>query len=252
MLDNKALIEGVLFASQHPVSAQTLAEVLGIEKADVETILAEIEAMYESVAHGFHLRKIGGGFQFRTKVELKEVMAKFYEKKAPRLSQATLEVLSIIAYKQPATRPEIEKIRGVDCTGVLKTLLERGLIEMKGRSDLPGHPVVYATAPRFLEWFQIPSLEDLPPLSEIEALNKASVSEGADHLMDLLNRDGGFKPEDIEDIDGTLQNISRMKSIEDLEKEAFPERQQPAETAVSSADTVTVSVPDASQPEVTA
>lgn len=224
MLDHKALIEGVLFASQHPVSAQTLAEVLGVEKTEVETILAELEATYDSQSHGFHLKRIGGGFQFRTKVELKEVMAKFYEKKAPRLSQATLEVLSIIAYKQPVTRPEIERIRGVDCTGVLKTLLERSLIEMKGRSDLPGHPVVYATAPRFLEWFQIAALEDLPPLSEIEALNKASASEGAENLMDLLNKDGGFKVEDIADIDGTLQSVGRMKSIEDLEKEAFPER----------------------------
>ena len=224
MLETKALIEGVLFASQHPVSSQTLAEVLGVEKTEVEDLLNALEAHYDQQDHGFHLKRIGGGFQFRTKVELKEVMAKFYEKKAPKLSQATLEVLSIIAYKQPATRPEIEKIRGVDCTGVLKTLLERGLIEMKGRSDLPGHPVVYATAPRFLEWFQISALEDLPPLSEIEALNKASASEGADHLMDLLNRDGGFKVEDIQEIDGTLQGISRMKSIEDLEKEAFPEK----------------------------
>ena len=118
-----------------------------------------------------------------------------------------MEVLSIISYKQPITRPEIEKIRGVDCTSILKTLLERELIEMRGRSDLPGHPVVYGTTPKFLEWFQINSLADLPPLSEMEVVNRGR-EEGMDQLLDTLTKDDGFQAESLNDMDQTLKSLA--------------------------------------------
>jgi len=234
MLSLKAQIEGIIFAATHPVSVKTVAEVLDISKEDVEAIVAELKAVYEQDDHGMLLAEIGGGFQFRTKPELKDIMAKFYEKKPPRLSGPMLEVLSVIAYKQPVTRPEIEKIRGVDCTAVLKGLLDKGLIEMTGRSNLPGSPTIYGTTPKFLEWFQIASIEHLPPLSEVEALNK-NVVEGSDNLLELLNRDEGFVAESIQEMDDTLQSVGRMKSIEQLEQEAFgkPEGEASSETSVS-------------------
>jgi segregation and condensation protein B len=224
-LENRALVEGVIFAATHPVSAKTLADVLSLDLELVESLLQEIMAECAHGTHGFELKKVGGGFQFRTKVELKEIMARFYEKKPPRLSGPLLEVLSVIAYKQPVIRPEIEKIRGVDCTGVLKTLLDKELIEMKGRSPLPGNPVLYATTPKFLEWFQIAGLEELPPLSEVEALNK-DAAEGAEHLMGLLNRDEGFHAESIQEMDETLQSVGRIKSIEEIEASLLEPSQQ--------------------------
>ncbi|MDB5038107.1 MAG: scpB [Bacteriovoracaceae bacterium] len=137
MISKRGLLEGLIFASAHAVSKNTMKEVLELTAEEVDTLLEEIRTHFDNENHGFYLATIAGGFQFRTRTELKETMAKFYEKKPPRLTQATLEVLSVIAYKQPIIRPEVEKIRGVDCTGILKTLLERELIEMRGRSDLP-------------------------------------------------------------------------------------------------------------------
>lgn len=229
MLSTKALVEGIIFAATHPVSIKSLSEILEIPREEIESAVRELQTETETDDHGMVLQEIGGGYQFRTKVELKDLMAKFYEKKPPRLSQALLEVLSVIAYKQPVTRPEIEKIRGVDCTAVLKGLLDKNLIEMQGRSNLPGTPVIYGTTPKFLEWFQIANLEHLPPLSEVEALNKR-VEEGADNLIELLNRDEGFISESIQEMDDTLKDVGRIKSIEDLEAEAFGTK---AETAAS-------------------
>jgi len=220
MLVTKGLVEGLIFASSHPVSIKSLSEVLEISKEEIETAVQELQTETESDSHGMILQEVGGGYQFRTKIELKELMAKFYEKKPPRLSQALLEVLSVIAYKQPVTRPEIEKIRGVDCTAVLKGLLDKNLIEMRGRSHLPGTPVIYGTTQKFLEWFQIANLEHLPPLSEVEAPNKR-VEEGADNLIELLNRDEGFMAESIQEMDDTLKVVGRIRSIEELEAEAF-------------------------------
>ncbi len=219
-LSKRGQIEGVLFATTHPVTGKALSDVLEIEREELEVLIEELKAEYASENHGMEIVEIGGGFQFRTKVDLKETMAKFYERKPPRLSTPMLEVLSIVAYKQPVTRPEIEKIRGVDCTAVLQGLLEKGLIEMQGRAQLPGLPVIYGVAPKFLEWFQIASLDQLPPLSEVEVLNK-DITQGATHLMDLLNKDEGFTQEAIQEMDDTLQSVGRLKSIEEIEAEAF-------------------------------
>lgn len=206
-LTKKALLEGVIFASTHPMSVRALAELLETESSEIETMLGELEQEYAGEGHGMALLKVAGGYQFRTKENLKIIMAKLNAKKPPRLTQATLEVLSIIAYKEPIIRPEIERIRGVDCTGVLQTLLERELVEMRGRSNLPGNPVIYGTTPKFLEWFQIGKLSDLPPLSEVDALNK-NFHQGADNLLGLLNRDDGFTSETMADMDETLKKVS--------------------------------------------
>ncbi|MBN8555473.1 MAG: SMC-Scp complex subunit ScpB [Deltaproteobacteria bacterium] len=213
MISNKAMIEGVIFANPHPVSEKLLADILEFPIEEVRALLEVIGAEYASDERGFELRHIAGGYQFRTKADLREPMAKFNEKKPPRLTQATLEVLSVIAYKQPITRPEVERIRGVDCTGVLKTLLERELIEMRGRSDLPGHPVVYGTTEKFLEWFQIDKLNDLPPLSEMEALNRG-FDKGAENLLGLLNRDEGFVSESLSEMDETLKKVTKFEIVD--------------------------------------
>lgn len=204
------MVEGFIFACPHPVSEKTIGENLGLEIEEVRAFIQEIIRDYENEAHGFALMKVSGGYQFRTKPDLKEPMARFYEKKPPRLTQATLEVLSVVAYKQPIIRPEIERIRGVDCTAVLQTLLERELIEMRGRSDLPGHPVIYGTTQKFMEWFQINDLNDLPPLAEMEALNRG-LEQGAENLLGMLNQDQGFVAESINEMDETLRSVARFE-----------------------------------------
>jgi segregation and condensation protein B len=122
-----------------------------------------------------------------------------------------------VAYKQPIIRPEIERIRGVDCTAVLQTLLERELIEMRGRSELPGHPVIYGTTQKFMEWFSINDLNDLPPLAEMEALNRGA-EQGADNLLGLLTKDEGFVAESIQEIDDTLKGVSKFELVDPFEK----------------------------------
>ncbi len=213
MISKKGLIEGLVFASGHPVSKQSICHLLEIPEDEIAPLLEELKADYENETHGFSFNQVAGGYQFRTKTELKDIMARFYEKKPARLTQATLEVLAVIAYKQPITRPEIERIRGVDCTGILKTLLERELIEMRGRSDLPGHPVVYGTTPKFLEWFQVNSLTDLPPLSEMEALNRGAPAE-TEGLLQLLNRDDGFQAESLTEMDETIKAAGKVDIVD--------------------------------------
>lgn len=216
-ISNKAMLEGFIFACPHPVSEKLMIETLGFTSEELKELLSQLMVDYESENHGFALLKVSGGYQFRTKPELREPMARFYEKKPPRLTQATLEVLSVIAYKQPIIRPEIERIRGVDCTYVLQTLLERELIEMKGRSELPGHPVIYGTTQKFMEWFQIDDLKDLPPLAEMEALNR-SAEQGADHLLGMLNKDEGFVAESIHEMDETLRSVAKFEIVDPFEK----------------------------------
>jgi SAM-dependent methyltransferase len=105
----------------------------------------------------------------------------------------------------------------VDCTAVLQTLLERELIEMRGRSELPGHPVIYGTTQKFMEWFSINDLNDLPPLAEMEALNRGA-EQGADNLLGLLTKDEGFVAESIQEIDDTLKGVSKFELVDPFEK----------------------------------
>ncbi len=121
----------------------------------------------------FLLQYVAGGYQFRTKSEYSEYIIDFNKKiKKFRLSRAALEVLAIVAYKQPITKVEIEKIRGVDCSGVVNLLLDKRFLQIKGRKDVPGKPFIYATTDVFLETFSLKSLKDLPTLKEIEKINE--------------------------------------------------------------------------------
>lgn len=213
MITERAKLEGLLFASGQALNPKQMAEILEISEEAVAEHIAALSEHYEGEDRGFLLVKVAGGYQLRTKPEMKEWMAKFHQKKPPRLTQAMLEVLAIVAYKQPVTRPEVDRIRGVDSSGALKTLLERGLVEMKGRSDAVGNPVLYATTPKFLEWFQVSSLGDLPPLTEVEALD-VMTDEASDHLLDLLNRDEGFVNEDLRDMDSDLKSLNTKVDLE--------------------------------------
>ena len=167
--DIKPILEGLLFVAESPVRLETLIEIL--PESNKEAILEgihRIKTEYEDGSKGLELVEIAGGYQFRTKAKWAEWINRLKKAKAVKLSQSALEALAIIAYRQPIIRPTIEEIRGVDSGWVLRTLLEKGLIKIMGRKELPGRPIVYGTTKAFLELFSLNSVSDLPKLQEIQ------------------------------------------------------------------------------------
>jgi segregation and condensation protein B len=162
-----ACIEALLFVAPGPVTPNQLAAALDISLTEVDAGLAALHDYYNH--RGLRLQKHGNGIQLTTAPEIAGLIEKFLDlDTSTRLSQAALETLAIIAYKQPVTRPEIEAIRGVNSDGVLKSLLSKALVQDIGRADRPGRPILYATSPEFLQAFGLNSLDELPPLEEIE------------------------------------------------------------------------------------
>ena len=165
----KPILESFLFISDSPIRLETLIEIL--PESNKEAILEgirQIQTEYEDRSKGIELVEVAGGYQFRTKPSWAGWVSRLKKVKAVKLSQAALETLAIVAYRQPVIRPAIEEIRGVDSGSVLHTLLEKGLIKMMGRKDLPGRPIVYGTTKTFLELFSLNTLSDLPNLKEIQ------------------------------------------------------------------------------------
>jgi len=165
----KPILESLFFVSDSPIRIEVLVEIL--PESSKEAILEgirRIQTEYGDPSKGIELTEIAGGYQFRTKPGWAEWANRLKKTKAVKLSQAALETLAIVAYRQPVIRPAIEEIRGVDSGSVLHTLMERGLIKMMGRKDLPGRPIVYGTSKAFLELFSLNSLSDLPKLQEIQ------------------------------------------------------------------------------------
>ena len=169
MNSNKILsaLEAMLFATGDPVEPARLAEVLDIDIENVIKMLGHLEAMYDEREGGLRLIRVDGKYQICTREEYSEQVRGLLEiKKNTPLSQAAFEVLAIVAYNKTVTRSFIEQIRGVDCSGPVSSLVQKGLIEEKGRLDLPGRPLVYGTTDRFLRCFSLNSLDDLPDLPE--------------------------------------------------------------------------------------
>jgi segregation and condensation protein B len=162
------ILESLIFVSDTPVQLETLVEIL--PESSKEAILEGIHRIrkeYEEDSRGLELVEVAGGYQFRTKSRWAEWIQRLKKAKAVKLSRSALETLAIVAYRQPIIRPEIEEIRGVDSGWVLRTLLEKGLIKVMGRKDIPGRPIVYGTTKTFLELFSLNTLSDLPTLREI-------------------------------------------------------------------------------------
>ena len=165
----KPILESIIFVSPSPVKLETLVEIL--PESNREMILEglhRIEEEYEATSRGVELVEVAGGYQFRTKPVWAEWVARLKKAKTVKFSQSALETLAIIAYRQPVIRPQIEEIRGVDCGWVLRSLMEKGLVKILGRKDLPGRPIIYGTTRGFLELFNLNSLADLPSLKEIQ------------------------------------------------------------------------------------
>ena len=168
----KAIIESLIFASQSPIKVSRIAQVLeGIKLRAIKGALDDLIREFQTSNRGFFLEEVADGFQFRTKPGYQKWVKKLTRTRPDRFSQASLETLAIVAYRQPVVRSDIEQIRGVDTGGVLKFLLEKHLIKILGRKAVPGRPIIYGTGGKFLEIFGLKDLKDLPSLREIERLN---------------------------------------------------------------------------------
>ncbi len=173
----KGALEAMIYAADEPATLEQLADAAGLEKTKVRAALDELVASYASDARGVEIRAVAGGYKFYTKPQHHEAVRKFIRSLRPplRLTMPALETLAVISYKQPATLPEIQEIRGVNCAGVVKTLLEKRLITTAGRKTVIGRPILYRTSKEFLMRFGLADLDELPSLKEFEQLARAAL-----------------------------------------------------------------------------
>jgi segregation and condensation protein B len=176
----KALLEAIIYVTEEPVTLEQLAKGLEWPKEEVEALIGELVAEHQAPARGVEIRAVAGGYKISTKAEHHEAVRQFVKTLKPplKLSMAALETLSVIAYKQPITMPEIQEIRGLTAaSGVVKTLLDRKLITTAGRKAVIGRPILYKTTREFLVQFGLNDVSELPSLKEFEELSRAALGE---------------------------------------------------------------------------
>jgi segregation and condensation protein B len=176
-------LEALLFVSDEPVASVALAQALDVERRRVDELCVELARAYEERGAGITLRSVAGGWRLSTHPDAAPVIERYVlASRHARLTKAALETMSIVAYKQPVTRHQISGIRGVNSDGVLRALVDRGLVAEVGREEGPGRPVLYGTTPEFLERLGLPSLSSLPPLAPL--LGKGIEEAGAGAVGD--------------------------------------------------------------------
>lgn len=176
-------LEAILLAAEEPVSIDRMINLFdpgdlpeGSPRQAIRTALGEIE--YALEGHGYELKQVASGYRFQIRQSMSPWVSRLRETRPPRFSRALMETLALIAYKQPATRGDIEAVRGVSVSpNIMRTLLERGWISVVGQRAVPGRPTLYGTTRAFLDYFNLKSLDELPPLSEIRALVDPHVAE---------------------------------------------------------------------------
>ncbi len=210
MTDRIRILEALLFASERPLTIAQIQELYPeLEEKAIEEAFDELRRFYDDTERAFTLVTIAGGYQLLTRPDVAAEVERFLVgRRRQRLSRAALEVLAVVAYRQPVTRGEVESIRGVDCGGVFRTLLERQLIGIKGRAPSVGHPLLYATTERFLEHFGLMELSELPKLEEFEAL----VSR--EEAREELERAGMIPPVPASEADESDSDVTETEGAE--------------------------------------
>lgn len=191
-------LEAVIFAGGEPITLDKLVEAMQLDAGSVLTLLELLQKKLDAPDSGIRLLKLDDAYQLCTKAQYADYVRRAFEiRRNTPLSQAALEVLAVVAYNQPVTKAFVEQVRGVDCSGVIGSLSEKGLIEEKGRLDLPGRPLLYGTTAVFLRCFGLSSLEELPPLPEQEnppenpVRNQLTIEEnGENHKSEQAADDG--------------------------------------------------------------
>lgn len=164
------IVEALIFAADGPLKIERMADALDEDPAEILQAIEALERDYAAQPRGFFLQQVSGGYQLRTRPEYADYLRKLGRSRPFKFSRPALETLAIIAYRQPVTRAEIEYLRGVDSGSVLKTLLEKHLLRILGKKDVPGKPIIYGTTREFLELFGLPDLSALPTLREFSEL----------------------------------------------------------------------------------
>jgi segregation and condensation protein B len=200
--ERRAALEAIVYAADEPATIEQLAEALGEEKLAVQATLDELVASYAAEDRGVEVRSVAGGFKMYTKPQHHDLVRRFIKSLRPplRLTMPALETLAVIAYKQPVTAPEIQEIRGVNTSGVIKTLLDKRLITTAGRKEVIGRPILYRTSKEFLMRFGLSDLQELPSLKEFEALAR-----------EALGSDEGLAPSEVSD-ESVLAGVPRSDS----------------------------------------
>ncbi len=219
-VDNKVkmIVEGLLMAAGRPL---TLDNIIAVFAKNEQPDRAELKTVMESISadcddRGFELKQVASGYRFQVKQDLSEWVAKLWEERPPRYTRALLETLALIAYRQPITRGDIEEIRGVGVSAnIIRTLLDREWIRVVGHRDVPGRPAMFATTKQFLDYFNLKSLQELPPLSEIKEL--AQTDQEIDLADELAQQRVIDLPEDVIDEASFKQNEAEREQL--LEEE---------------------------------
>jgi segregation and condensation protein B len=206
--ERRSIAEALILASPEPIPLTRLSKLIpDCTPSKARTLVADLNADYVAQQRAFEICEVAGGYQLRTHPEFASYLRQLQQTRPLRLSNAALETLSIVAYRQPVTRAEVEHVRGVDAGPVMRTLLERKLVKIAGHRDVPGRPMLYSTTKRFLEVFGLADLDALPTLRELEELipepvaaNEAhdavTVAAGDDETP--ISSDAGVSLEDVE------------------------------------------------------
>jgi segregation and condensation protein B len=183
MSDIKSMVEALIFVSDAPLTIDRLCDILAeYKREEIRSAVKALKNDYNEVERGIILVEVAEGLQFKTRKEYAEIVRRLIKNTGSRFSKPALETLAIVAYRQPITRSEVEYLRGVDSGGVLKTLLEKNLIRILGKKNIPGKPIIYGTSRKFLETFNLKDLKGLPTLKEIQELEETPLFEKQDEL----------------------------------------------------------------------
>ena len=175
--DLGAFFEALLFIAERPLSSEELAELAGVPRLQADAALAALASDLADDGRGLRLQRMDDAWQLATASEVGERLVAYAAREEARLTPAALEALAVVAYRQPCTRGEVDRLRGVDSDYVLRSLLHRRLIVEVGRRDTPGRPILFGTTFAFLERFGLTSLEDLPPIEEVELPTQPAAAE---------------------------------------------------------------------------
>lgn len=210
----KRIFEGALMAADKPLKRRDLTALFDDMESPSDKLVDEAlkELVIDCEGRGYELKRVASGYRYQVRQEFSRWVNNLWQEKAPRYSRALLETLSLIAYRQPITRGEIEQIRGVAVsTQILKTLLERGWVKSVGHRDVPGRPALYATTHEFLDYFDLKTLDQLPPLAEIRDLNTISRELNIDLPIESTES-ANDSPEQVED----ENSHDNLKTIDNL------------------------------------
>ena len=217
--DNKVkmIIEGLLLAASRPLNLSEIAQVFDEDerpdKKELKKIIEVIEA--DCSDRGFELQEVASGYRFQVKQELSSWVGKLWDERPPRYTRALLEILALIVYKQPITRGDIEEIRGVSVSpNIIRTLIDREWVRVVGHRDVPGRPAMFATTKTFLDYFNLKSLQDLPPLSEIKELDN---SDSELNLNEELSQSRILDMPDVDDSEGDFLTLSEDELLAEEE-----------------------------------